>query len=68
MNKTIEAWLRGYYKFIVSSPAGLQHFRTYNAANAALEAIPRDQNAAMAGWHVWKGLIGFYERHIERQS
>ena len=57
MNRSLEAFLRGYLFFRVNG----QYFALYNNALKRRKAlIVGDVN--FIGWHVWKGWIGFYIR------
>jgi hypothetical protein len=64
VNKTLEAWFRGYVWFYVIDRRThvWQKFWRYNVANAALEALPRHHNVLFVGRHILKGFRGFYER------
>jgi hypothetical protein len=56
MNKTLEAWLRGYFLFRVN---GVRYGR-YNAALAARKAT--EGNVQFDGLHLFKGWVCFFLR------
>jgi hypothetical protein len=60
MNKTLEAWLRGYFLFDVN---GKKYFR-YNSALTARKLVGNAEPVGFTGLHVFKGWIDFYMRVI----
>lgn len=60
MNKSIEAFLRGYMDFKVNG----KKFNTYNAANDYVKLLPLDADVSFIGWHVFKGYRSFYIRVV----
>ena len=56
VNKTIEAWLRGYFVFRVNG----KYFMRYNTAKAYRQTI--EGNLYFEGLHVFKGWVGFFYR------
>lgn len=58
MNKSLEAFLRGYVIFKVND----KRFYLYNTAVEYLESLPKDTAAEFAGLHVIKGYRCFYLR------
>ena len=56
MNKTIEAFVRGYLFFDVNG----KRFLLYHSAVSYRKTI--DGNLLFKGWHIFKGWQGFFER------
>jgi hypothetical protein len=56
MNKTIEAFVRGYLFFDVNG----KKFLLYHRAVSYRKTI--DGNLLFKGWHIFKGWQGFFER------
>ena len=61
LNKTLEAWLRGYFCFRVITNDCMQTFLTYNAARKARLEITTG-SVRFEGYHIWKKWICFYQR------
>lgn len=61
MNKSLEAFLRGYIVFDVNG----RKFWLYNSAKRARLAVPEDKYVNFSGLSIFRfRWLGFYERHI----
>ena len=69
MNKTLKAYMYGYYRFYVMiyHPNGVTtaKYMTYNGAYKLVTALKEDKDSppfSFLGSHILYGVLGFYEK------
>ena len=58
MNKSLEAFLRGYFLFDVNG----KKFMLYNTALAYRKSVKQECDVEFIGWHIFKKWQCFYMR------
>jgi len=58
VNKSLEAFIRGYFLFVVNG----KRFLRYNTALKCRKDI--DGDVYFKGYHIFKGWLGFYQRTL----